>query len=124
MRRLSRFAVLLVCLFAVPAFAVDTYVGTIASSGSSTTNLSTATPFRLGGRWKVSVQCDADTYLAEGPASSPPTVTSSNGLKVTAGALFDIDLTDQANSGAQFFAIGILPVSGSSNCKVFVSSYN
>lgn len=113
---------LVALLLSLSALGNDTYLGTITGS-ASTTNLTTATPFRLGAGWKISVQCDADTYLAEGTAAAPPTVTANNGLKVTAGSLFDIDLTDDSNASATNFALGLFPVSGTSNCKVFLSSH-
>lgn len=120
-RTLSLTVYLVALLLSAPALAVDTYLGTIASSGSSTTNLTTATVFHLKAKWKVSVQCDAATYVLEGPGETALTVTSSNGLRIEANALFDVDLTDTRNGNSPEQVIGILPVTGSANCKVFVS---
>lgn len=106
---------LVALLMAAPAWAVDVYLGTVTSAGASTTNSTTASPFTIAAGARISVQCDAATYLAEGTSNSPPTVTSSNGLRVEANALFDVAMTSTT------VVLGILPVSGTSNCKVFAS---
>lgn len=120
-RTLPALAVSLALLLPAAALADDTYLGTIVSSGASTTNLTTATPFKLQAKTKASIQCDAAVYVAEGSvdAGTAITVTSSNGLKLAADALFDIAL---GMAGvATNYQIAIIPVSGSANCKVFQS---
>lgn len=121
MRRLFPVFLLAIALSA-PALADNIYVGTITSSGSSTTNLTTGTPFQLYAKTHYVLQCDGAAYEQEAPASAPPTVTSSNGLLLAQYAIFDVDTTSAKYAQDAFWAIGILPVTGTVSCKVFVSS--
>jgi hypothetical protein len=91
--------------------AAELYSGTIVSAGSTTNNGTTAAPFTLPQTTKVLVQCDAASYLAFGTSSV--TVTANNGLRVEANATWDSRTTQSKTY------VAILPVSGSSNCKVF-----
>lgn len=104
---------LLSALVSLPALAADSYLGTIVSAGTSVTNASTATPFTVKGN-AIAVQCDAASYVLASAGTSATAVTSSNGVKLAADALYDIDF---ASSLTRFVAI--IPVSGSANCKVF-----
>lgn len=113
---------LLACLLSATAWA-DPYQGTITSSGSSTTNLTTATPFNIAARALIYIQCDAAAYVQTGPATAPPTVSATNGERVEQYALFPISLTDAQNPTASFEVVAVIPVTGTSlNCKVFLSS--
>lgn len=106
---------LAVLLAAASASASDNYLGTIASAGSSTTNASTASAFSLSTPGRFMVQCDAAVYVRAGTTSSV-SVSSANGVKVSADSPYDIVLP-----GSSGF-IAIIPVSGSANCKVFAVS--
>lgn len=105
--------VLALALAAFSANAEDVYLGTIASSGASTTNAQTATAFDTSGYndARLSIQCDAAAYVKL-VKTSTSTVTSSNGVKLAADQLYDLDVF-----GKKWVAI--IPVSGSANCRVY-----
>jgi len=125
MRRIFSLSAVLLILVASSAVAgVDKWIGTIASSGSVTDNTTTATPFKLGAHWKVMVQCDAPTYIKADSQGRAPVVTALIGEKLATDGMFDAEMYTQDDPSAQWYVISILPVSGSANCKVFVSSYN
>lgn len=107
--------VVAVALGASPAFADDAYVGTITSTGTSVTNGTTSSTFATSGlekRAKVSVQCDAAAYVRT-VATSATAVTSSNGVKLAADQLYDIDLSTDR------LFIAVISVSGTANCRVY-----
>lgn len=103
------------------AEAAERYIGTItATAGTSKTNASTATPFanthpnQLGGK-PLAVQCDAAAFV-RALITSSETITSTNGVKVGADVLFDIDTAENEKW------VGIECVSGTCNCDVFLRS--
>jgi hypothetical protein len=107
----SRLAILLCLLSFHAASAAPLLMGTIVSSGASTNNRTTATPFTLP-VGATSIQCSADVYVAFGSLATTA-VTSSTGLKVPA----DVERVLVALQSKNVLAI--LPVSGSASCKVF-----
>lgn len=103
------------------AYAAERYIGTItATAGTSKTNASTATPFhnahpnQLGGK-PLAIQCDAAAYV-RALITSSETITSTNGVKIGADVLFDMDMAENEKW------IGIECVSGTCNCDVFLRS--
>jgi hypothetical protein len=122
MRALRLLLPALALFCSAPAFADDVLLGTIVSSGASTTNLTTAAPFQLKAKTKVSVQCDAACYVVEGSADSGTalTVSAATGLLLQSGYLFDIALGFAGS--ATNYQIAIIPVSGTVNAKVFLST--
>lgn len=96
-------------------------LGTIVSAGSSTTNGSTAVPFNNTGdnadggglRGKtLLIQSDVAIYVKQ-VTTSASTVTSANGVKISADQLFYISMRREKGF------LAIIPVSGSANVKVF-----
>jgi hypothetical protein len=121
MRSLRAVFVLLALVVAFAALAHEVPMGVIASSGSSTTNLSTAAPFKLNSNTIYAVQCDAAACVRAG-AGSTTTVTctkgsSNTGVKVAADTLYDLPLKYLGTNEVD--TIAIIPVSGSASCQVF-----
>lgn len=96
-----------------PAQAADSRIGTIVSAGTSITNASTAAPFTIKGS-AVAVQCTAACYVVASCGTSATAATSSDGVKLSADQLYDVDF---ACSATRFLAM--IPVSGSADAKVF-----
>ena len=95
-------------LLALPAAAADVYVGTLASSGASVNNTTTATPFELGSSQSYAVQCDAAAYVVAGT-----TATAQQGVLLAAGQLYDVFLS------APPVRLAVIAADGSANCRVF-----
>lgn len=107
-RRPMRHALLAVLLLALPAAASDTYVGTLASSGTSVSNTTTAAPFDLSPSQRYAIQCDAAAYVVAGP-----TATTTAGVKLAAGQLYDVWLASTPPR------LAIIGDGGAANCRVF-----
>lgn len=116
-----------ICLSST-AFAGERYLGTITSTGSDTTNATTATPFFIPKDAKVTMQCDATAYVLTDSSSA---VTSSNGIKLSSDALFPTStgsltkdttatLADGGtNTGYGGAIIRVISSSGTVSCKVW-----
>lgn len=107
----------LLLLFALPAAASDTYLGTIVSSGASTTNASTATPFTLLAGSCYAIQCDQNVNLSFGAAgTSPVATTAQSRMEFLAQQPIIYAILVSASS----LVWAIIPVTaGTANCQVF-----
>lgn len=114
MKRFLWVCALAALAFASPSVAGERYLGVITAT-TTKNNSDTAVAFAIPANAKISVQCDVAAYVRVGN-SSTLTVTSSNGVKVTADALFLTSTNSGTTSGAY---VAALPVSGTANCKVF-----
>lgn len=103
-----RHALLAVLLLALPAAAADTFVGLLASPGTSVNNTTTAAPFELSPSQQYAIQCDAAAYVVAGATAS-----TSDGVKLAAGQLYDVWL---ASTPVRLSVIGD---GGAVNCRVF-----
>jgi hypothetical protein len=95
--------------------------GCVTSSGSATSHSTTATPFTLSPGQLLAIQPDTACYVATG-ATSAAAITAVTGSSATAGG-FKIDpgfavTYYLALPGTDAF-VAILPVSGTTNLKVF-----
>jgi len=107
------------CLLTSTAFAGEKYLGTIAGTGGPTSknNSSTASPFVIPSMAKVTLQCDADAYVA----TDTTTATSTVGVKVTQDSVFPTSVGSNLTtvSSTKSAIIAVIGVSGAVNCKVF-----
>lgn len=108
---MNRKILLLSLLLSLPAAALEVVQGVIVSSGASTNNLTTAVTFQVP-TGTIAVQCNADTYVSVGSGTGA-SVTSSTGVLVPKNTLYD------TTTNQSIRVVAILPVSGSSTCKVF-----
>jgi hypothetical protein len=128
---------LLACLIATSAFAGERYLGVIYASttksnasanpdgGTAWVDDQLVQPFVIPSRALVSLQCNADMYVATDATS----VTQASGVKVPADVLFPTSvgerkatLSTDAGIKYQTAVISILPHyndGGWLNCKVF-----
>lgn len=101
----------------LPALASDAFLGTITSSGASTTNASTATPFLLAAGSCYAIQCDQNVNLKFGALGTTPVATTGQtGMEYLAmqPVIYAIFVT----AASQVWAI--IPVTaGSAACQVF-----
>lgn len=95
---------LLLILFAVPAFPSETYVTTVQSTGASA--VTGIIPWG-----KVMIWCDAAAYIAWGP--STVTVSSVTGFPVAASEKWDSSSTPESKY------LAVISVSGTVNCYIF-----
>lgn len=113
---MKRLAALLL-LLALPVGAADTWLGTIASSGSSTTNISTATPFPLAAGSCYAIQCDQNVNFKAGALGTTPVATTAQaGMEYLSmqPVIYAIAVT----GSSQIWAI--IPVTAATaNCQVF-----
>lgn len=105
------------------AIAGDIILGTLTSSGAEVTNATTGVPFCIPPIQKVSVQCDADSFIL---TDTTATVTSSNGVRYPKNALVGTSLNTDWSSASRVTVAGtscgvmrMISASGTSNCKVF-----
>lgn len=92
----------------------ETYLGVIVAT-TTKNNADTAAPFAINGYGsKISIQPDTACYVRVGSSSSL-TVTTANGVKVEANALFQTSIPRAATAGY----VAVLAVSGTTNAKVF-----
>lgn len=106
-----RKALALVLLLSLPSLAADTYVGTLASSGSSVNNTTTSAPFELSSGQAYAIQCDATAYVVAGS-----TATTTAGVKLAADQLYDVFIRDTPAR------LAIIGDGGAANCRVFLYS--
>lgn len=106
---MTRALLLLSLLLAGHALAADTYVGTLASSGASVSNSTTAVPFGLMSPRRYAVQCDAAAFVVAGPTS-----TAETGVQLAAGQLYDVWLPSPV------VTLSIIAADGAANCRVFL----
>lgn len=116
MRRL----LLALSLVASPALAAERYLGTVALSTTSATNATTAVPFTIPASAKISLQCDAATFVTVCGSSACVAATTTS-VKVTADQLFQTSTPGNA-SGAAYLA-GIVST-GTTSCRVFERAGN
>lgn len=65
MKQLALTVIVAFAVFAFPAFAGETYLGTIVSgAGADTTNASTATPFKVLPGSRLTIACTAVGFIA------------------------------------------------------------
>lgn len=111
--------VAVLCLAASTGFAGEKYLGVIAGTGGPTAknNSSTAAPFVIPSMAKITVQCDADAYVA----TDVTTATSSNGVKVLQDSVFPTSVGSNLTtvSSTRSAVLSVIGVSGAVNCKVF-----
>jgi hypothetical protein len=87
---------------------MEALLGKITSSGSSTTNASTATPFTIPESSRVYVQSDGAGYLQWGSTAT------TDGINLTAGQLFDTKSGRGPNATLYWIS-----ASGSTNLRVW-----
>jgi hypothetical protein len=98
--------------FSVPTFGADVRIGTIVAT-TTKNNSDTAAPFDIPRNTRLVVQCDVETYITWGTATTAA-ATAASGLKLAA------DEKWETNSTAANIYLAALPVSaGTANCKVF-----
>ena len=111
-----------VCLSST-ALAGEKYLGTITSTGSDTTNVTTSTAFYIPPDAKITIQCSATAYVITDSSSA---VTSSNGVKLSADTIFptstgsqvrDAPVTDGGTTKGAI--VRVISASGTVNCLVF-----
>lgn len=109
------------------SFAGEQLLGTITSGGTSVTNATTAVSFNIPPMSKLTVQCDAASYIA----TDATTVTTASGLKLatdvalptSVGNASPIILPADGGTTARTSArIAVISSSGTANCKVFERS--
>lgn len=111
-----KLAVLLAVL-SLPAFAADVYVGTITSSGASTTNASTAVPFPLAPNSCYVLQCDQNVNFTSGALGTTPVATTAQ-ARMEFLAQQPVMYTIAATAASVVWAI--IPVTAASAaCQVF-----
>jgi hypothetical protein len=115
------------------AHAGDNFLGTITStSPTEATNATTAVPFAIGLSQKLTVQCDAITFIATDTGTA---VTALNGVKLQADQPWQTSVTgmcmwgsctgstvtapNAAGKQTTSAVIRIIPAAGTSNCRVF-----
>jgi hypothetical protein len=98
-------------IFACPAFAGETLLGTVTSTGATKYNGDTAVTFTIPARTKLTIQCDAASYVKVG--SGAITVASTDGLKLAADAIFP------TSTGSGQTSVAVISASGTANCKVW-----
>jgi hypothetical protein len=109
---LLRLILLLCCLLVTTAVqAAPILVGTIASSGISKNNKTTAVPFTIP-TGPTSIQCNADVYMSV-DYSPTGVVTSSTGMKVYAWVEKPMVMVSSRP------VLVVLPVSGAAICNVW-----
>ena len=112
-------AAYVVSFVALCAWAGDRYLGTITSTGSSVNAGSTSSPFSIPTGAKLTVQCDATTYLN---TDTKTAVTSSNGVKLSADQAWQTSTGYQTvtnDGGVPSSIVNVISSSGTVNCKVF-----
>lgn len=116
--------IFLILLVATSAFAGEKLLGTLVAT-TVVNNQTTATPFYVPTSAKITIQCDAAAYVL---TDSSTALTSTNGLKLSADAIFPTStgiyrmpaLSDAGTAGGA--SIQALSVSGTANCRVFERS--
>lgn len=117
-----RYLFLLLCLtFLTPlaAFAGEGLaIGTITSTGAEVDNSTTAVPFVIPPKAKLTIQCDAAAYIA---VNTLVAVTAANGLKVQTDQPWQTSTNGQllTISSIKSGVIRVISVTGTVNCKVF-----
>lgn len=110
-------SIALLLLFALPAAASDAYVGTIVSSGASTTNASTATPFPLAPGGCYAIQCDQNVNITFGALGTTPVATVAQ-TRMEFLAQQPVIYAILVSAASVVWAI--IPVTaGAANCQVF-----
>lgn len=97
-------------IYAPQTQAGERYLGVIAATTTSKTNLTTAVPFTLGAGTLLTIQCTADAYIATNASS----VTTSNGLLIPADTAFPTSM-----GSASPVTLAIILASGTANCRVY-----
>lgn len=117
MRSLGR--VLLFLSVSSGAVAAEKRIGKIAATApTAKNNATTAVTFVIAGNAKLSIQCDAASYVAVSNDSTY--VATADDVKVAADSLFPTSTPSGSSPGY----VSILPVTGTANCKVYVRSGN
>jgi len=109
----------LICAVSLPAFAGETLLGTLTSTGADVTNATTGVPFYVPPDAKLTVQCDAAAYFISDDATA---ITSARGVKLAADVIFPTStgaLVRVTVSGQSSAVLRLISVSGTANCKVF-----
>ena len=102
----------------VPAVAAESRLGKITSTApTAQNNGTTATPFVVPSGTRLSIQCDADAYVAVSQSSTA--LATAEDVKIAAGSLFP---TSTPKSAGVPSYVSVLPVAGTANCRVFVRS--
>lgn len=96
-------------LLSLNAFAGDRYLGTIAASTTSKNQSTTAVPFTIPPLALLSIQCDADAFVAVNSSTAVATTS----VKIIADQLF------QTSLGAADQNVSIILASGTTNCRIF-----
>jgi hypothetical protein len=110
-----------------PAHAGDNLLGTITSAGADTTNQTTAVPFCPGLTAKLTVVCDASSFISTDTSTA---VSSTNGVPLAASEKWQTSVTGMCQTGSppgctfvlngkNCPVIRVISAAGSSNCKVF-----
>lgn len=107
-------------LLAAPALAAERYLGTLAVSSSSVTNGTTAQAFTIHASAKLSIQCDAASYVTVCSGSSC-TAAATTSVKVAADQLF---MTSTPGSAAGTAFVAGIAATGTTNCRVFERTGN
>lgn len=126
MRTILIFAAALFSLLSTPAFAGEKYLGAIVSAaGADTTNDTTATPFFIPPKGKITLWCTAVTYVLTDSNTAATSAGGSNpGLYVAANTIFPTSVGAQvritssatvANTGAVVRIVG----PGATTCYVY-----
>lgn len=125
---LARAATLFVALFALVAFAGERYLGTIVSAAVDKTNATTATPFFVPPNAKITIQCDAISYVLTDTSTA---VSSTNGVKLAADFIFPTSTTTSptaalgdggtpwTDGGIRGAVVRAIASTGTANCKVW-----
>lgn len=112
--------VAVLCLLASSAFAGERFLGLIAATAGPTTkdNTNTAAPFVIPFMAKITVQCDAVSYVATDVANG---ATSANGVKVDIDVAFPtaVGTSRLTVSSVPTAVVSVIGASGAANCKVF-----
>ena len=111
---------LLLCLLSVQAFAGERFLGLIVATAGPTTkdNSNTAAPFVIPPMAKITIQCDATSYVATDVANG---ATSANGVKVGVDVAFPTSVSSSktAISSVPTALVSVIGAAGAANCKVF-----
>lgn len=96
---MKRFALAVSLILASLAHAGEVYRGIIVSAaGADTTNASTAAPFALSTRAKITVVCTAAAFICIGPTTCTASLTGANpGVPVSANEKFPTSTGSQVS---------------------------
>ena len=139
-RILVRAVALCVVLASLLALAGETLIGTLTSTGSAVANIGllsdggtvqadagviaiTAVPFVLPRDAKISIQCDAASYIYMSDQNIPLSATSTNAIKLAADAFF-LTSTPPGNNGQSAMFMSMISSTGTSNCRVYTRRGN